>query len=67
MSTLRKPTNPNGAHGTGTPFNDAAGARHCMKCNKWRPQAGGAKNKRTGFWNCAGCLGKVFPCVPATN
>lgn len=56
MTALRKPTDPNGSHGTGSPFRDALGMRNCMKCNKWRPQAGGGKNQRTKLWNCAGCL-----------
>jgi len=31
------------------------GQRNCMTCGKWRPQAGGGKDPRTGFWRCAGC------------
>lgn len=55
MSNLRRPTNTNGSNATDTPFT-GAGARHCMTCNKWRQLAGGGKDRRTGFWRCAGCV-----------
>lgn len=29
--------------------------RHCMDCNKWLPQAGGAVHPRRKTWQCAGC------------
>jgi len=59
----RRPTNHAGSNATTTPF-ETSGLRNCMTCNKWRSQAGGSKDRRTGFWRCAGCtaareLGKV--------
>lgn len=56
---LRRPVDPNASCGTGTPFTESAGTRHCMTCNKWRPQAGGRKHPRTGFFECSCCKPQV--------
>lgn len=35
--------------------------RHCMSCNKWLPQAGGAVHPRRKTWQCAGCRTNSTP------
>lgn len=42
----------------GTLFSGCGVNRNCFRCNKWISQAGGGKNKRTGMWNCFGCLSR---------
>lgn len=58
--SLRRPTNHNGSNATSTPF-EGVGMRNCMTCGRWRPQAGGGKDRRTGFWRCACCIATRTP------
>jgi|GEM_PF-4192152 len=55
MSALRRETNHTAANGIGSPFAHGRNSRHCFRCNKWRPQAGGEICKRTRQWVCACC------------